>query len=270
MRGLGAMIDASLRRLARRRWLSAAVATGALVVAVVAGLAAGGATATERDDLRAGVAGLLVLGGLIVALGLGAAALNRDAERGYLGLLAATGVGRPRVVLESLAGRLVALAAVLAVWAVAAQIASLALGLGLDGPLLVHTFAMVELLALGLLAAAAASAVVGQVASFITGAAVAVIAQAVVNLKAAADDGVIGTAEGPIRAFYAVLPRAITSPMISDLQARDVAGVAAPQIDINGNIVIVPPSGLASVLVTLVWLGIFALLAVAGFRRRTL
>ncbi len=264
------MIGGGVQRLARRRWLWVAAAGGPLVVAIIAAVAAGGRAPAVGDDLRAGVASLLLLGGLAAALGLGGATLNRDADRGYLGLLAATGVGRPPIVVTTLAARLVALAALLAIWAVAAQVASTALGRGLDGPLIVHTLAMAELLALTLLAAAAASSVVGPAASAVAGAAVFVMAQAVANLKAAADDGVIGTAAGPVKALHAVFPRAVTSPMIADLQARDVAGAAAPQIEINRNLVTVPPAGAGTVLLTLAWFSVFALLAVAGFRRRTL
>ena len=80
-------------------------------------------------------------------------------------------------------------------------------------------------------------------AAGIFGGAIYVLAQAAVNLKAAADQGLIGTADLGVRTLYYVAPRTVTSPMIADLQLRDVAGPAAPRVEINDNTVIVPRGG---------------------------
>lgn len=265
----GSIALALARRLAGYRWIAVATALGLLVIALFAVLAAGDADAAARDDLRRAVAGLLLVGGMAVALGLGAGALNTDADGGHHGLLLATGVSRVRLVVEVVLARTTALMVVLAAWGAGAQAASLALGLGLDGPLAVHTLTMAETLALALLGAVASSSVVGRIAAGIGGLGTFVVAQAVVNLKAAADDGVIGTAGDGINAVYFFFPRTITSPMIAELQERDAAGIAAPQIDINGNIVSAPPSTAVTVAWTLVWCGILVALAVGGYRRRT-
>jgi hypothetical protein len=100
--------------------------------------------------------------------------------------------------------------------------------------------------------------------------AVFISAQAAVNLKAAADQDLIGTAGGLVNALYYVVPRAIVSPMIADLQARDVGGPAAPSLEINDNPVLVPASGWGSVLWTLAWCALLAIACVGGLRRRPL
>jgi hypothetical protein len=174
------------------------------------------------------------------------------------------------VVAAAVGARLAALAAGVALWAVALQAGSLALGMGLDGPLAVHTLAVAEGLALTMLAAAAASSVVGPVAAGAVGAVVYVVAQAAVNLKAAADQGLIGTADAGVELLYYLGPRAITSPMISALQARDAAGPAAPQLEINDNVVLVPAAGWPTVAWTLAWCVLLALLCATGLRRRPL
>jgi hypothetical protein len=270
VRALAALLDVQARRLARRPALRAAFAAGVLVIAIAGAVAASDDGLAREDALRRGTASLLLLGGLAAALWLGSAALNRDAGSGHLGLLAGSGATRPQLAAAALGSRLAALAAVLAAWAVAAQAASLALGLGLDGPLAVHALAVAEGLALTLLAAAAASGVVGSVAAGLFGAAVYVAAQAAVNLKAAADQGLIGTADTLVDVLYHVVPRAIVSPMIAQLQIRDEAGPAAPRLEINDNVVLVPAAGWTTVLWTLAWCVLLGILCASGLRRRTL
>jgi hypothetical protein len=257
-----------LRRLARRRWVQAAVAAGVAAAVAVPLTAIGDEGLAREDALRRGAASLLLLGGLALAVALGSGALNRDAERGHFGMLLGAGASRGRLVAISLTGRLVVLAAAITAWTVIVQIGSAALGLGLDGPLAVHALAVAEGLALALLASAAASAVVAPAPSGLFGLGVYVLAQAAVNLKAAADQGLIGTADTLVRTLYAIGPRAVTSPMIADLQARDVAGPAAPRVEINQNTVVVPAAEWDTVVWTLVWCALLAFLCVAGLRRR--
>jgi hypothetical protein len=265
-----ALAAVELRGLTRRRWLLAAAAAGLAVIVLTAALAAGD-SGVERDDaFRSGGASLLLLGGLVVAVGLGAAALNRDADSGHLGILAAAGPGRARLAGAAVLARVAALAAVIAAWGVLLQLASAAIGRGLDGPLAVHTLSAAENLLLALLAAAAVSSVVGGIAAGICGVTLYVLAQAAVNLEAAADQDLIGTAETGVRAAYVVLPRIVVSPMIFLLQARDEAGPAAPQMEINGTVVFVPASAWTSVVWTLAWCVAIGLLAAYGLRRRPL
>ena len=96
------------------------------------------------------------------------------------------------------------------------------------------------------------------------------VAQAAVNLKAAAGQGLIGTADAGVRILYYVVPRTITSPMIADLQLRDAAGAAAPRVEVNGNTVLVPAAGWDAVAWTLAWCVLLGLLCAAGLRRRPL
>lgn len=169
-----------------------------------------------------------------------------------------------------LVARLAALLGMLALWGFGLEAASAALGLGLDGPLAVHALAVAVGLALTLLAAAAASTAVGPAPAGAFGAAVYVLAQAAVNLKAAADQGLIGTAADAVRTLYYVGPRTLTSPMIAELQARDAAGPAAPRVEINQNVVIVPAAGWGSVAWTLAWCLLLGALCAVGLRRRPL
>jgi hypothetical protein len=265
-----ALAGAELRGLTRRRWLLVAAAAGLAVIVLSAALAAGDAGIERDDTFRSGGASLLLLGGLVVAIGLGAAALNRDADSGHLGILAAAGPGRARLAGAAVLARVAALIGVIAAWGLALQLASAALGRGLDGPLAVHTLSAAENLLLALLAAAAVSSVVGGIAAGIVGATLYVLAQAVVNLEAAADQNLVGTAETGVRAAYLVLPRIVVSPMIFLLQARDEAGPAAPQMEINGTVVFVPASAWTSVVWTLAWCAGIGLLAAYGLRRRPL
>ena len=121
-----------------------------------------------------------------------------------------------------------------------------------------------------MLACAAASAIVGPVAAGAFGVAVYVLAQAAVNQKAAADQNLIGTADALVTALYHVAPRTVTSPMIAEMQLRDVAGPAAPRVEINDNPVFVPAAEWDTVVWTLAWCVLIGLLCAAGFRRRPL
>jgi ABC-type transport system involved in multi-copper enzyme maturation permease subunit len=257
-------------RLARRPWVQAVTGGGVVAAVVIAAASAAESGRDQEDAFRSGGASLLLLAGLVVAVLLGAGALNRDAASGHLGLLVGSGAARAEVAAAAVAARVVALAVVLAAWTVALELGSLALGMGLDGPLAVHALAVSVGLLLTLLAATAASSVVGPVAAGAFGLIVFVTAQAAVNLKAAADQDLIGTARGGADAFYYAAPRTIVSPMISALQARDAGGPAAPSLDINGNEVLVPASGWGSVVWTLLWCALLVVACVGGLRRRPL
>ena len=268
MSRVGALVLMQLRRLSRRPWVQVAVATGVALALVAVAVAATHDGMAREDALRRGAAALLLLGGLAFALALGSGALNNDAAGGHLGLLTGAGASRPEVAAGAVGARIVTLAVAGAAWTLALQAGSLVLGLGLDGPLAVHALAVGEGLLMAMLAAAAASSVVGPGASAVFGASMYILAQAVVNLKAAADQGLIGTADGLVRALYYVSPRAVTSPMIAALQLRDAAGAAAPRVEINGNTVFIHSAGWHTVLWTLAWCVLLALLCGAGLRRR--
>lgn len=270
MNGLGALVDAQLRRLLRRRWTLTGVVAGAALAVVCALVAIGSDHRAQQDEFRRAAAALLLLGGLALAVALGSAALNRDAASGHLGLLVGNGASRPAVAAATVASRVLTLAGALAVWGIVLQVGSAGLGLGLDGPLAIHTLAVAEGLLLALLASAAASSVVAPLAAGAFGVAAYIGAQAVVNLEAAADGGQIGSARRLVEVVYAVAPHTITSPMIADLQLRDAAGAAAPRLEINGNPVFVPPSGWGSVAWTLAWCALLALACAGGLRRRPL
>lgn len=265
-----ALARAQALRLGRRSWLAAVAGAGLLAVVGIAAAAATDSGGAREDGYRADAAALLLLGGLVVAVVLGATALNRDAGSGHLGLLVGSGASRAEVAAAAVGSRTVALAGVVALWTLALQAGSLALGLGLDGPLAVHALAVAVGLLLTLLAAAAASSAVGPVAAGAFGLIVFVAAQAAVNLKAASDQDLIGTADTGVDVLYYIVPRAIVSPMISELQGRDVGGPAAPSLEINGNPVLVPPSGWGSVVWTLLWCALLAVACVGGLRRRPL
>ena len=201
------------------------------LTALAAGVAATHDGADRADSYRAGAATILLLLGLAVAVVLGATAVNREAESGFLGLLVGAGLPRRDLAVARLGARLVALLAVVAVWGIAFQAGSLVLGPrpgraarrahALDGR---------EPDPGRWSAAAAVSTVLGPLVSGIVGVGVFVVAQAVVNLKAAADQSLIGAVARPIvRTAYYVFPRAVTSPMIVDLQARGQGSAAAPR-----------------------------------------
>jgi hypothetical protein len=259
-----------LLRLSRRRWVLVALAAG-LALAVVCALVAIGADGQAREDeFRRAAAALLLLGGLALAIALGSAALNTDSASGHLGMLHGAGASRPQLAAGAVGARVAVLAVALIAWGVVLQIGSAALGLGLDGPLAVHTLAVAVGLLLTLIACAAASSVVGPLAAGAFGVVLYVTAQAAVNLKAAADQGLIGTADAGVELLYHVAPRTITSPMLAELQLRDAAGAAAPRVEINDNTVIIPESGWNSVVWTLAWCALLAIACAAGLRRRPL
>jgi hypothetical protein len=98
-----------------------------------------------------------------------------------------------------------------------------------------------------------------------------VVAQSVVNLQAAGDQVLIGSEARPaVSAAYYVLPRAIVSPMIADLQNRGEGGVAGPHLDINQSVVQMTASSGLTVLWTLLWCAILGALAALAIRRRAL
>lgn len=238
---------------------------------IAAGLAARSDGRARLDDFHSGVATVLLYGGLAAACALGATVVNRPAGTGYSALLLAAAPRRDAVVMASLAARLGALSAVLLLWGIVGQLAGVALGEGLDGDLAVHTAATAETLAITFAAAALASAAFAPLAAGVVALAVHIAAQAVVNLKAAADSGAIAdAAESTIRAAYAFLPRVVTSPLISDLQARDEAPLAAPRFQINDVVVTIPAADLPTVFWGLVWTAILGGLTVLAFRRRAL
>lgn len=265
------MIGIDLRILARRRWVGAVTLAGLVYLAIVGIVAAGQSGLTRADTLQSNSASLLLLGGLVAAVGLGAGAFSRDASSGYLGLLVGSGATPSRIGAVRLLTRLGALIGILAIWGIGMQVASVALGRGPDGPLAVHTLAWVVNCALVLCASAALASVIGPVAAGVFGLMVFVCAQAVVNLKADLDQGAISRGSQTfVDSVYSVLPRAIISPMLADLQRRGQAGPAAPDININGLAVVVPASRLVDLLWTLLWILIFAALATYGVRRRQL
>jgi ABC-type transport system involved in multi-copper enzyme maturation permease subunit len=265
------MMGIDLRIIARRRWILGVTLCGLVYLMILATIAADQTGQTRADTFQSNCASLLLIGGLIVAVGLGAGAFSRDTSSGYLGLLVGSGATPGRVGAVRILTRLAALIAILALWGVAIQLASLALGRGVDGPLMVHTVAWVVNCALVLCASAALASVIGPVAAGVFGLLVFVCAQAVVNLKADLDQGAVSRgSQSFIDSIYSVLPRAIVSPMLADLQRRGHAGPAAPDININGLAVVVPASRLVDVLWTLLWILIFAALATYGVRRRQL
>ncbi len=260
-----------LRILTRVRWVRGVLVAGVALAAVIAANASGASGIEQTDALRSGAASLLLLGGLVVAVCLGAGAFANDASRGYLGLLVGTGATPSAIGIGRAVARIVALALVMAAWGGALQAGSALIGDGADGPLMLHTVSVFGNLVLVLCASAAMASVIGTVAAGVFGVGVYISAQAAVNLKAALDVGALSQdSETIVLPFYAVFPRALVSPMINDMQGRGVAGPAAPAVDVNGLDVIVPASTGLSVVWTLTWAGIFAALAAYGVRRRQL
>lgn len=256
------------RRLSRSRWVALAAAAGVALAAVVALVALRHEGAAREDSFHQGSATLLLLGGLVVAVALGASAFNRDGDSGHFGALLGAGATRADALIGTLAARTLALLAVLVVWGVALQVAGALLGLGVDGDLAVHTLMVGEALWMTLLAAAAASTVVAPAASALFGLVIYGTAQAMVNLRAAAADDLIGTMRGSVSGITVLLPHIPTSEMVVELQARGSTGPAVPELDINGNDILLSASGWGTVLWALAWCALFALLAWAGWRRR--
>lgn len=262
------MMALEARRLARRRWFRLALAGGPVVVVLVALSVLGDEGLAREDGLSQGVATLLLLGGLTVAAALGGAALNTDSDSGHFGALLGNGASRVGLVAGALLARAAGLVAVLVVWGASAQGASLALSLGPDADLAVHTGLIGIALLLTLAAAAAGSSVVNPAASALFGLSVFVTAQAMMNLKAAADQGIIGTAGAGINGAYLVSPRIPTSPLMEQLQLRDATGPAVPRVDINGNEVLLAATGWQTAVWALAWCAMLAGLAYLGMRRR--
>ncbi len=256
--------------LTRRSWYLGVVAAGALAAVLVAVVAAGHDGRVRDDSFRSGSASLLLIGGLTLAVALGATAISRGAESGHLGLLVGSGAPRAEVALGRVIARLVALALALAVWLVALEVAGAAIGRGADGPLAVHVAATGATNAIVLLAAAATSTVLGPTVAAIVGLMAHVTAQAVVNLQAAADQGRLGAWSRLANVAYNLLPRAVLSPMIVELQNRGQGGPAAPQFEINQIVIPLSAAGLGTVLWTIFWCALLAFLCVNGMRRRTL
>jgi len=259
-----------LASIARRRWYLGVVAAGILSTVAVAVVAASHAGAVRDDSFRSGSASLLLVGGLTLALALGATAISRGAESGLLGLLVASGAARGEVALARVIARVAALAVGIALWLAALQVASVGTGRGADGPLAVHVAATGATHAIVLLATAAISTVLGPAVAAIVGLIVHVTAQAVVNLEAAADLGRLGAWSRLANVAYNLLPRAVLSPMIVGLQNRGQGGPAAPRFEINGVLVPLPSAGIGTVLWTAFWCALLAFLCVNGMRRRTL
>ena len=256
--------------LVRRSWYLGVVAAGLLGVVAVAIVAAGHDGRVQDDSFRSGSASILLVGGLTLALALGATTISRGADSGHLGLLVASGASRAEVALARILARLAALGIALGVWLLALEVASATIGRGGDGPLAVHAAATGATHAIVLLAAAATSTVLGPTVAAIVGLMAHVTALAVVNLEAAADQGRLGAWSRVANVAYNVLPRAVLSPMVVDLQNRGQGGPAAPQFEINQIVVPLSSAGLGTVLWTVFWCGLLAFLCVNGTRRRTL
>ena len=271
MNAVAVIARVEARGISRRRWFVILLVLGAAVIIAGAALAATRNGLAASDTMRSWTAAAYLVGGLLVAATLGASTVNRDADGGWVGLQVTTGTPRATVTLSRIAGRLVALVAVFAIWIIIAAICSLAIGQGGDWPLFVHGLAMLENMVLVLVAGALCSVALGPVASAIVAIFFYVSCLSLVNLIAASNDGAIGSAwSGLIKGFYFLFPRAITSPMLSEMQARGAAGVAGAQLEINGNIVIVPASSWLTVLWTLLWCAVIAFAAGVSFRRRAI
>lgn len=259
------------RGIGRRRWAIAVIGAGAALITAGAVLAGARDGLAALDTMRSWTAGVYLVAGLAMAATLGASAVNRDADGGWVGLQVASGTPRATVLLSRIAGRLTVLVATFLAWLVLAGICSLAIGQGVDGPLLVHGLAMLGNMVLVLVVAALCSVVLGPVASGVVAVLAYVSVLSLGNLMAATNADAIGTAwSGLITTLYLIFPRAITSPMLSEMQARGAAGVAGAQLEINLNVVVVPASSWPAVLWTLAWCMMIAVGSAAAFRRRAL
>lgn len=259
------------RGLARRHWPAIVLVAGIAVIIAGAIIAATRSGMAQADTFRSWTAAVYLIGGLALAMGLGASAVNRDADGGWVGLQVCTGTPRVQVALGRVAGRIAVLISCFIAWAVGAIIVGAIMGLGFDAALLATAFAMLVNMILVTAVAAFASVALGPIASGTVGLLIFIFAQASVNLAAATDAGVIGTAWSPlIQVIYAVFPRAIVSPMLSAMQAQGTAGVAAPQFEINGNIVTIPAASLPTVVWTLLWCALLVAGTAGAMRRRAL
>ncbi len=267
---IGVIGSTEFRALLRRRWFLVIVAASAALIiagAIVAILQDG---FMRADTLRGWVLAVYLLGGLAVATSLGASTVNRDGDGGWVGMQVATGVGRPAVALGRAWGRVLALCAVFGAWIALALIGGFIQG-AVDWDLAVAGLAMLENMLVVLLVAALCSVPLGPVASGVFGVLAYIFMQSLVNLSSAVEAGVLGTAwSGVIRTFYLVFPRAIVSPLVSELQARDVAALAAPRLEVNGNVVFVQPSSWGTVIWTLAWCVLLAFATAGALRKRAL
>ena len=271
MTGTWMLALADIRSATHRRWLLVVTAIGIVAIGVVAALAFGSASGLARTDRwHAGVAGVVLLVGLLVAMGLGATALSRDGDSGFFGMLHVAGARREVLAIARVLARVAELAVVIAVWALTTQIGSLALGLGLDGPLAVHLLTMSLNLAIVALVAAAASAIVGRGSSSFLALVTYVGMQSFSRLGNAADQHLIVSWGGASQAIRTILPRFITSPLITDLQNRGKGGPVAPRDNVGGAVALAHVSNLSAILWTLLWCATLAALAVNGMRRRAL
>lgn len=270
MSGVALLVRYELTRLTRARWVGLIVAAGLVWAAIAALVADGNASQAITDDLRASAASLFLVGGLSLALPLGATTIFTGGASGGLGLLVGSGAGRTELTVARVAARAIVLIGAFGVWLLGLQGASLVRGLGWDGPLAVHAAASVENHMLLLLAAAATSTVLGPAIATIVGLIVHVTAQAVVNLEAAADLGRLGASTRLAHVLYNLFPRWVASPMVVELQNRGAGGPAAPRFEINNLAIPLPAAGLTTVLWTLFWCGVFLMLCIGGMRRRTL
>lgn len=268
---MAAVWRSDLRLLMRLRWLLAVAAAGVLIAVVIVADVAGAHGDALHDPLRSHTASLLLLGGLVVAVGLGSGAFAADASRGYLGLLVGNGITPSHLGLGRVLARHTVLVAVIAAWTATVEVVSVVVGAGFDGDLMVHALTVLVNLMLVLGAAAAMASVIGPMAAGAFGVMVYVSAQAAVNLKAALDQHAISDGSNAfITGMYVLFPRALVSPMISLMQLRDVAGPAAPRVDVNGMPVLVPESTWPTVLWTLAWVAAVTAVAAYGVRRRQL
>jgi hypothetical protein len=259
-----------LSGLLRRRWIWGVLAGGLVAIAIVALVAGVTVSQAQSDDYRSGAASLLLIGGLTLALCLGATTIFTGGITGGLGVLVGSGARRGELTMARVGARLAVLAIVLAIWCAALQSGSLAIGRGWDGPLAVHVAASGEMHAAVLLATAAVSTVLGPFVAGFVGLLVHITAQAVTNLEAAADLGRLGSSNRLAHVAYNLLPRSVPSPMIVALQNRGAGGPAAPQFEINSVPIPLRPAGLGTVLWMLFWCALFTALCVRGMRRRTL
>jgi hypothetical protein len=265
-----ALAAADFRALLRRRWMLYAIVLGLLVVVVVAFTADTDLGTTRLDDLRRGGASLLLLGGLAVALVFGGSTFERDRTSGHLGMLVAHGAAPAEIGLGRALSRLVALVVVMASWIAGIAVASVTLGYGVDPSFLVHGAATTLNMSLVLSGTVMMAALIGAWAAGGFGLIVYISAQAIVNIQAATDQGVISSYNGVVRAASTVLPNAVVAPVITNMQLRDVAGPAAPRLEIDGKVIGVGASNAYEVLLAIIWVGIFLLAAAGGLRRRQL
>lgn len=267
MRAFVALLTADDRASSRSRVMWVAAGLGIAWALAIVLLARG--AADPRDVLQADAASLMLLGGLGTALVLGAVAFPGDAHSGYLGMVDAAGASRGQIAVARVIARMATLAAVMGAWWAVLQVGSMAIGLGYDAHLTGHTLAMIENNALALAAAALMSSLIGPVASAVFGLIVFITAQAVVNLKAALDQGAIAqTSSNLVNPPYIVFPRAVVSSMMEDHQRRGVTSLAAPELSVNGLDVVVPASHWPNVVWTLAWIVVLVYLTTVGLRRR--